>query len=357
MVPEEGAGADWRRIALTPRRAHGDPLARGLIRVAPEDFTVEERLGFEPDGGTAHRFLWVEKREVTTLDVARTLAEAIGCPPMDIGYAGLKDRRAVARQWFSAPANGGQLPAAGAVGRGFRVLAVHPHSRKLRRGSLAGNSFRLHVRTAGIDPAALAARLAAIAGTGFPNYFGPQRFGVEGRNLTRIADWIGGARMPRARDARSFLLSSARALAFNAVLERRVEDGSWQRLLPGEIVSLAGSASVFPAETIDATLAARCRSGDVSPSGPLCGAGGLQPIGEAGASEAQALSALAPIPALLTQGGMRGDRRPLVARPSGLQYRQSDAALELAFALPRGAYATCLLRELIEVDVPDADLD
>ena len=357
MAPDEADSAAWRRVALAPRRAHGGPLARGLIRVDPEDFAVEERLGFEPDGGAAHRLLWIQKRDVTTLEVARSLAEAIGCPPMDIGFAGLKDRRAVARQWFSAPATSGRVPAAGTEGKGYRVLGVHAHSRKLRRGSLAGNGFRLRVLTAGIEPAALAARLATIASHGFPNYFGPQRFGAGGRNLERVAAWLAGGRTPRGREARSFLLSSARALVFNAVLDRRVASGSWNRLLPGEIVSLAGSASVFPAEAIDETLAARCRSGDVSPSGPLCGDGGLRPNAEAGETEAQALAGLAPIPAMLHRAGLRGDRRPLVVRPIGLQYRHAESTLELAFGLARGAYATCLLRELIEAELPDADAE
>jgi tRNA pseudouridine13 synthase len=255
----------------------------------------------------------------------------------------------VARQWFSLPAERARPPEAGFAGSGFRVLESQAHSRKLRRGALAGNAFALRVRGAAGEPPQLAARLAAIASGGFPNYFGPQRFGSDGANLGRVQHWLERDGLPRGREARAFLLSTARSLAFQAVLARRVQDGSWNRLLPGEIVNLAGSASVFVADEPDAELHARCRAGDVAPTGPLAGAGGLTPAGEAGAIEREALEEVAPIPLRLAAAGLRGERRALVVRPDALSHRFEGGDLLLEFALPRGAYATSLLRELVAV--------
>ncbi|HEU0225714.1 MAG TPA: tRNA pseudouridine(13) synthase TruD [Steroidobacteraceae bacterium] len=356
-MPETAAGAAWRRLALDPPRAFGAPPVTGEIRAAPEDFTVEERLGYEPDGGRAHRLLWVEKRAANTLDVARELAAAAGCHPAEVGFAGMKDRRAVARQWFTVPAERGQPPPAGYAGSGFRVLASHAHSRKLRRGALAGNAFAIRVRDAAGDPTRLAAGLERLAAVGFPNYFGPQRFGVDGANLERVRAWLGDGRLPRGREARAFLLSTARSIAFQAVLAWRVADGSWSSLLPGEVVNLAGSASVFVAAEPDPGLAQRCREGDLGPTGPLCGAGGLAPVAEAAVVEQSALEEVAPIPERLAAAGMRAERRALVARPASLRHRREGGTLLLEFALPRGAYATSLLRELVATAAPVEGLE
>ena len=346
--------ADWRRWALDPPRAGGPPPARGQLKSGPADFRVEERLGFEPDGGAGHWLLQVEKTDANTLFVARSLARAAGGRPADVGFAGLKDRRAVAVQWFSLPAAREPRDWQGFAGPGFRVLAAFAHSRKLRRGALAGNRFRIALRGLEGDRAELEARLRAVATAGFPNYFGPQRFGRDGANLDAVAGWLAGGRLPAAREERAFILSAARALAFNAVLAARVGAGSWGRLLPGELVNLDGSASVFAADAIDATLAARCEAFDLHPSGPLPGAGGLRPAAEADRVEAAALAPLAALVDALEQAGAEAGRRPLRARPAGFAHRLEGDVLELDFELPRGAFATALLAECAACAVGEA---
>lgn len=353
MAPEDGPVAGWRAIALAPPRAGGTPAAAGTIRAEVGDFQVDEDLGFEPDGGSAHRLLRVEKQDANTLFVARQLAERAGCLPADVGFAGMKDRRAIARQWFTVPARPG-IAFDGFSGDGFRVLAEHAHSRKLRRGALAGNRFALCVRSLTGDVAEIEARISRVVAEGFPNYFGPQRFGHDGANLDRVLQWMDGARLPRGREARAFILSSARALAFNAVLSARVRDGSWNRLLPGEVVNLSGSASVFAAPVVDPVLEGRCREGDVHPTGPLCGAGGLAPSGDAAAVEAAALAPMSSLPLRLADAGLRGDRRALVVRPAAWRHEFRDGTLECGFELPRGAFATCLLAELLDASLPES---
>jgi tRNA pseudouridine13 synthase len=351
------AGDPWRRLALEPPRAWGETPVSGALRVEAADFRVDERLGFQADGGEAHRLLLVEKQGANTLFVARALAARAGKPPGDVGFAGQKDRRAIARQWFSVPAGRESASFVGYTGEGFRVLEEHPHSRKLRRGALAGNRFRIRVRGLQGDAAAIGARIAHLQAAGVPNYYGMQRFGKEGSNLDRIRRWLESGRLPRGREPRAFVLSSARSLAFNTVLGARVAAATWNRLLPGEIVNLAGSASVFAAENPDEGLQRRLREGDVSPTGPLCGAGGLLPGGEAGRVEGEALAAVAPLPALLAVTGLRAERRALVLRPAGFRHRIEGDELEVEFELPRGAFATTVLRELLDVRVPEASGD
>lgn len=357
MRAEAGPPEAWRRFALDPPRAWGATPVSGALRVEPADFVVDERLGFEPDGGESHRLLRVEKVGANTLFVARALAARAGRPPADIGFAGQKDRRAVARQWFSVPATRETASFVGYSGEGFRVLGEAAHSRKLRRGALAGNRFSIRVRGLQGDPGAIAARVARLAASGLPNYFGTQRFGRDGANLARVQQWLATGRLPRGREQRGFLLSSARALVFNAALGARVAANTWNRLLPGEVINLAGSRSVFAAEHPDDSLQRRLQEGDVSPTGPLCGTGGVLPGGEAGRVEAEALARVAPLPGLLAAVGLRGERRALVVRPADIRHRLDGDVLTIDFDLPRGAFATSVLRELLDVRVPEDDDD
>ena len=357
MAAEDPAPDPWRSVALEPPGAWGDTPVSGALRVELADFDVEERLGFAPDGGEAHRLLLVEKIGANTLFVARSLAVRAGKPAADIGFAGLKDRRAVARQWFSVPVTRDVASFVGYSGDGFRVLAEHPHSRKLRRGALAGNRFHIRVRGLQGDPRAIEARAAHLVAAGIPNYYGLQRFGRDGTNLGRVRQWLASGRLPRGREPRGFVLTSARSLAFNAVLAARVGAGTWNRLLPGEVVNLAGSQSVFAAEHPDEGLQRRLEEGDVSPTGPLCGAGGVLPGGEAARVEAAALATVAPVPALLAAVGMRGERRALMLRPGAFRHRLDGDVLDLEFELPRGAFATSVLRELVDVRVPESTDD
>jgi tRNA pseudouridine13 synthase len=342
---------EWLAAALDPPHALGLPPATGRLRVAAEDFIVEEQLGFAPDGGGAHVLLSVEKTDANTLYVARALARFAGVRAADVGFAGLKDRRAIARQWFSVPAGPTRQEWLACEGQGFRVLEASPHSRKLRRGALAGNRFRIAVRELAGDVDAMPSRLQQVAASGTPNYFGPQRFGLGGANLARVQDWLTAGRLPRDRDARSFLLSAARSLVFNAALAARVAQGSWNRLLPGEVVNLAGSGSVFLAEAVDEALAARCQALDVHPTGPLPGRGGLQPVGDAAAAENSALSSLEGVVAGLAEAGVEASRRALRLGVDELSWSIDGAVLNLSFALPRGAFATAVLREIVAFDV------
>jgi tRNA pseudouridine13 synthase len=351
MPADAAALQHWHHLALSPPRAHGAAPAAGIVRAETADFLVDERLGFEPDGGSAHVLVHVEKAEANTLFVARELAARAACPVAEVGFAGLKDRHAVARQWFTVPATAAASALAGTAGAGFRVLAAHPHSRKLRRGALVGNRFTIRVRDVAGDAGAIEERVARIHAAGVPNYFGEQRFGLAGANLGRVREWVAGARAPRGREARAFLLSAARSLCFNAVLGARVEAATWDRILPGEVVSLAGSRSVFLAAEPDETLAQRMAAGDISPTGPLPGTGGVQPAGEAGDVEQSSLVAVAPVAERLAAAGLRAERRPLVLRPHGFTCRRDGNALVLEFELPAGSFATSVLRELVESGV------
>jgi len=235
--------------ALAPPRAHGELPARGRLRVEPEDFLVEEELGFAPAGSGAHVLLKVRKVNANTQWVARELARLAGCRPAEVGYAGLKDRRAVAVQWYSLPRPRGAIDWHALRAPDFEVLEAHAHTRKLPRGALAGNRFSIRIRVPEGDGAELAARLAprltAIRQRGVPNYFGTQRFGRGAGNLRTPGTSVD--RLPQ--QARAFALSAARSLIFNALLAARVSNGTWERLQVGDLANLEGRGSVFRVAT------------------------------------------------------------------------------------------------------------
>ncbi len=329
--------------------AFGTPVASGLIRVYPEDFQVDEIPLVEADGQGEHVLLQVEKRLCNTEWVARQLARLAGVPAKDVSYAGLKDRNAVTRQWFSVRLAGKAEPEWPAeANEGWRVVAHARHSRKLRRGALRGNAFQIRVREFIGERAALEARLERIRVAGIPNYFGEQRFGHDGGNLAAAQALFAGRSRRIDRQQRGLYLSAARSLLFNRVLAVRVGQGSWNQLLEGERVMLDGSASSFHAQQIDEELQRRLQAMDVHPSGPLWGRNNPSVTAEAARVEAETLTGYEQWQRGLERAGAEGDRRALRAPVCDLSWALEQGDLVLSFSLPKGAYATALLRECLD---------
>lgn len=342
---------NWLRAALDPPHAHGEPLTRGTLRSQPEDFIVEEDLGFAASGSGQHVLLKVRKRDANTQWVARELAKLCGCHPRDIGYAGLKDRRAIAVQWYTVPRSRLTLEAWREVSQPeFNVLEAEAHSRKLPRGALAGNRFTIRVRD--VDSNALVgpltARVAQIAQRGVPNYFGPQRFGREGANLARIASGS-GALHPSER---GFVLSAARSLIFNAVLAERVHDATWDHLEKGDIANLDGRGSVFKVDAIDTTLTSRCEDLDIHPTGPLWGRGAVPAQGRIAELETRIAGEFQQPCSIVVDAGMDQERRALRLAVRELAWEGEPGAIVLRFRLTRGSFATTVVREIFHVAAP-----
>jgi tRNA pseudouridine13 synthase len=345
----DGVDPRWLSAALTPPRAFGAPLGPGTLRTQPEDFVVEEDLGFTASGEGQHVLLKVRKRNANTQWVARELARLCGCHPRDVGYAGLKDRRAVAVQWLTVPKSKLSLEAWSEVRHPeFDVLEANAHSRKLPRGALAGNRFVIRVRDLAVDDSALESRVAEIGRHGVPNYFGPQRFGHNGSNLARIASGLQSLRAPE----RGFVLSAARSVVFNAVLADRVRDQSWSHLEAGDIANLDGRGSIFAVDTLDATLTERAALLDIHPTGPMWGRGEPASKGRIADLESRVAAEFQPACDLTAAAGMDQERRSLRLAVRELAWnREPDTnAIVVRFRLTRGSFATTVLRELIDSD-------
>ncbi|MFO0582949.1 MAG: tRNA pseudouridine(13) synthase TruD [Anaeromyxobacter sp.] len=336
------------------------PGSGGALRSRPEDFRVDEVPAYLPAGAGPHLYLRIEKRGRTTRDAVRTLARALGVPERDCGAAGQKDRDAVTTQWLSFPVARDPEPRA-LEADGLRVLEVSRHQNKLRTGHVRANRFELAVR--GGDLARARACAAALAERGLPNYFGPQRFGAAGENALVGRRLLAGDRAPevqrasRDRFMRRFVISAFQSHLFNRWLAARLEDGLFAAALAGDWLKKLDSGGLFLCED-PAADGPRVARFEVSPAGPMFGHALRPATGEALVREERILSAEGVALADFARGGGEAEGTRRAARlpvevaldptPEGDGYRAR-------FELPRGSYATVVMRELMkrEAELPE----
>jgi tRNA pseudouridine13 synthase len=328
--------------------AWGEPPFPAKIRQSPSDFRVDEQLEIEFSGDGEHDYLQVRKTSCNTGWVAERLARHAGVRDGDVGYSGRKDRHAVTTQWFSVPVRVADWTSF--VEDGVEILDVRRHRRKLRLGAHRGNRFRITLRSTGLTEyqSFFDERLRQITVDGVPNYFGPQRFGHDGANLDLARQVIAGKRVNRNR--RNIAVSAARSFLFNEILSSRVALESWNRILPGELANLDGSGSVFRVDDVDADLERRCAEMDIHPTGALFGTGEDNRTGAVAEIENEALSPHGELTEGLVRLKVAASRRALRVRISNLDWQFEDDVLWLDFSLPKGAFATSVLREIANCD-------
>ncbi|WP_277962041.1 tRNA pseudouridine(13) synthase TruD [Pseudomonas sp. RIT-To-2] len=330
--------------------AAGPALGRAVLKATADDFQVDEVLDIPLAGEGEHLWLWVEKRNLNTEEAARRLAKAAGVPLRTVSYAGLKDRQALTRQWFSLHLPGKADPdLRAAENETLSILKVARHKRKLQRGAHSANGFTLRLTGLQADREALDARLKQLSQTGVPNYFGTQRFGFQGGNVHDARQWAERQALPEQRNVRSRLLSTARSYLFNQVLAARVADGTWNQAQVGDLLAFTDSRSFFPAgeaECSDPRLAIL----DLHPTGPLWGEGDSPAAGAIHALEQNVGAALAPLGQWLAKAGMAHERRILRLPIGGLTWHYPEPdILQLEFVLPAGCFATVVVRELVDL--------
>jgi len=217
--------------------------------------------------------------------------------------------------------------------------------RKLKRGANSGNRFRIAIRSTNIIESGVVDRIRLIRDQGVPNYFGEQRFGREGGNIRLASDLFAGKRMKR--DQRSIVLSAARSLLFNQILDARVAGGSWNRALPGEALNLDGSGSNFIADEIDDELMQRIDKMDIHPTGAMWGKGDLRCGEPPAVIDRQIADRYAEFAIGLERAGVVMSRRALRLAVRDMTWELDKTTLWLEFRLGRGSYATVVLREMV----------
>lgn len=418
MTERADASAPWAMLTADV------PGIGGRIKQRPEDFLVEEIPAYAPSGKGEHVFLFIEKRGLSTMEVARRLARHFGVREQAVGYAGLKDKNAITRQVFS-------IHTPGKTAQDFPqiadpkigVLWADQHDNKLRTGHLSGNRFSIRVRGVSFTAARVAAAvLQRLAAHGAPNRVGEQRFGILGNNhlvglrmvlgdprgaldellgpsasrpdlqpqarvdytqgrfdqaargypptaraeIQALRALASGADAARALDAvprgvRRYYLSALQSAAFNAVLDARVRAGTLATLLEGDVAYKHDNGALFSVDAqaaADPDTARRAAALQISPSGPMWGPLMKRASGAIDAAEVAALASLGLTPEALADyaatrpGAVDGTRRPL--RVPVIDPEVEGGADDLgqyvrcAFELPRGAFATVVLREIMK---------
>jgi len=338
---------------------------RAHVKAQPQDFLVDEQLGFDCSGDGEHVWVFIRKTGINTAEAAQRLARAAGVSIRDVSWSGLKDRLGVCRQWLSLQLPGRATPDfTSALSPELQIERIERNSRKLRRGSHHSNAFVIRLRNLQVSDdavdfptawSALEQALQRVQQQGVPNYFGEQRFGFD--NINKAQAWFLKQYRPQNPVERGLLLSVARATIFNAVLSERVSHATWNQYLDGDVMNLDGSASVFLPEHVDETILRRLAELDIHPTGPLWGQITPRTLSSVGACADLETRVAADYPLLATgllKHQVDAARRSLRLSVQALHYRllenQSPLGpdLELSFVLPAGTYATAVLHDLIE---------
>ena len=346
-------------VLAPPRDTVGLPGIGGRLRTVLEDFEVTEVPAYPPDGrADAHLRVCLSKRGLSTEDAVRAVAAHLGVSRGEIGVAGKKDRDAVTKQWISVPAS-----AATAVAT-FRHEAVsigdpQPQGKKLKIGHLRGNRFRIVARET-VSPPELAVtrardKLEALASAGgLLNAYGGQRFGREGvqarRGLSEVQRGRGGRRG-------NMIVAAGQAALFNLYLHARADRGLLRRVVAGDVLRKTDTGGMFDCAEPEIDQA-RFDAGEVEITGPIYGSRMRAPPPGSTAAELEAgvLAQAEVEPGALSKLGRAalGTRRPIRARLSDAWVEPVESTdglppgVRVGFALPAGAYATLVMRELME---------
>lgn len=325
----------------------------GVIRSVPEDFQVDEIPLYLPEGHGSHAYVKVKKRGLTTRDLVVALLQE-GLTEKEIGVAGLKDKQAITTQWLSVPQRHAAALTALESLPGVTILEASRHKNKLAIGHLKGNRFTVRVRQVTPEGTALAqAALEDLRQRGIPNYFGPQRFGRGGTNALDGYKLIQGDRIPGGHRLKQFFVSALQSLLFNHLLALRIENNLFDQVILGDWAKKHDTGGVFQVES--EAEAERAKRFEISATLPLYGKKIKQSAAQAGELEQQVLERFGL--RWIQFAGRHGDRRLSRLPFADATLTQNDDGYTVSFTLPKGAFATTVLRELMKLNVDTDNTD
>ena len=335
------------------------PGVGGILRASPEDFVVEEVPLYAAQGDGQHLYVNITKVGLTTKEVATQLERLFVLKKGDVSFAGMKDKRARTTQTFSMSV--GHKPAAFADSAASQIEAnlavtvnwVRFHANKLRPGHLLGNRFEIRITDLVLPVEVALERANAIAGEikarGLPNFFGPQRLGNNGANVRDGWAVLHGERGKRDRWLQRFLISAYQSYLCNRYLARRLQNGSFDRLLDGDVAKKYDTGGMF--DVVDAELEQpRYVAQEIGFTAPLYGPKMWQAKSAAAELEAAVLDEAGIALDDFGRAHVDGTRRLGRLLVSDLAITASEDSLVTAFMLRKGAFATTVLRELMKVD-------
>lgn len=332
----------------------------GAIKKEISDFQVEEIPAYEPSGKGEHLFVFIEKHGLSTQEVLEALSHLPGVSINQIGYAGMKDRQGITRQWFSIHTPD-KLPLHLIESPQLKVLKESRHFNKLKPGHLKGNQFNVLLRDVNIR-GDFEILWNQVILRGFPNYYGEQRFGWGNQNVVKGWDILKTKAKKTPRNKKNkFFLQAFQSAIFNHQLSTRINAQiPFNEPQLGDLAYIHLSGAVFSVDTSD-TLAQckkRAETGEISPSGFLPGYKVSQAEGDCGKMEKEILSRLG-----LTFSDFFLDRKKMSLKGERRSFRSfaknptysfeplnSSKNIRFQFSLPSGVFATTFLREFMKND-------
>ena len=336
------------------------------FKQSPRDFVVDEIPLYEFSGEGEHLILHVRKKLLSTTDMVGQIARYLGIKNREIGYAGLKDKHAMTKQYISLHKKYEEA-LEGFEHENIKILSKTYHNNKIRIGHLRGNRFYIRVKKVNpTDAAKIDEALKNIAAFGMPNYFGYQRFGNDGDNHILGEKLAKGEARERNPRVKKLLINAYQSHLFNLWLSRRLEISSLVssfkaeelenllnmpndevkkmqaqthplKLLSGDIMEHYPQGRLFEFEGSAEDLE-RFNSRDISLTGLLCGKKVKTAAAAAGLIEREFDDTI----------NADGARRFAWVYPTEIEgrFNKVEAQYEMNFTLPKGSYATVLIEEI-----------
>ncbi len=322
----------------------------GMIKEECEHFRVDEIPLYEPEGLGQHIYLLIRKTNLNTTDIVKSLCELFKITDKDIGYAGLKDKRAITTQWFSL-----SLGATADIAEvckeisssleNVEILKSSKHLNKLKIGHLIANRFTVTISNTTKDSFQNAEKiLELINQNGLPNFYGEQRFGSKGDNADIGREVLTGKKKVKKHWLKKMYISAYQSELFNSWLTNRISDGLFNELIPGDLLQKSEGGRSFPFDTNKDHLQ-EFKRGEISYTGPIFGSKVTGPTLKAAEREELIFSKDEVTLEDLKKMKVQGTRRSAKVFPQSIEIEKEDQNIILSFTLPAGSYATILLRE------------
>lgn len=327
----------------------------GKIKVKPEDFIVEEIPAYEPSGTGEHLFVNITKTGITTKELQKALAKIFNTKRNEVEFAGIKDKHAIATQYFSVWLYDNQDPEL--VYKleeeiPVKINSFKFHQRKLKKGHLHGNQFSIKIREPKTDLDEAVKRITEIKEKanqlGIPNFYGDQRFGIEGDNPQQGLEILKGERRMPNKWLRQFLLASFQSYLFNYYLTKRIKEGLFNKIMPGDIAKKHDTGGIFIVEDLE-TEQKRFDNKEICFTGPMFGKKMTQAKDEAFDFENSILEEYEVTSEELKKAKLTGTRRAGIILPS-IETMKEEDGIRIKFRLPKGSFATIVLREIMKND-------
>ena len=327
-----------------------EPLSAGLIKVTPEDFKVREELAYQPSGTGEHIYLCFRRSDWNTGRISSKISQILEADKHSYGYAGMKDRHALVEQTISVKSALTLEHAREKLmqhASDIEIVAISRHQNKLKRGHLRYNHFQILVKNLkNIKLDAILLRRDSIIQNGFLNYYGDQRFGIDFDNIRNGFDVLKEFKRVKSLHKRKLFINALQAALFNLYLSRRMTDA--QELLMGDILKKSDTGGLFIYD--NPSDENRVTAGNCTVCGPIFG---HKMMASEKATYTMEMALLEEFHLGLNKFRRlktAGSRRAFKIYPEYINIEMMNSSeLSFQFKLPKGVYATTLLKHFFEL--------